>query len=142
MKYTILAALALIQNVSGTQQAHCGDKIKRSKRNVCLSPNPSIRLHLGLRLNENLADIGKDGWDFVYIIYMLANTVWIATAVIHRLPIRLHDLQLPFDFLVDFLQFILGDILDRPSDDQTTVVGFLRFGDDVEVDVINDLGDH
>ena len=142
MKYIILAALALIQNVSGTQQAHCGDKIKKSKRNVCLSPNPSIRLHLGLRLNKNLADIGKDGWDFVYIIYMLANTVWIATAAIHRLQIRLHDLQLPFDFLVDFLQFILGDILDRPSDDQTTVVGFLRFGDDVEVDVINDLGDH
>ena len=99
-------------------------------------------MHLGLRLNKNLADIGKDGWDFVYIIYMLANTVWIATAAIHRLQIRLHDLQLPFDFLVDFLQFILGDILDRPSDDQTTVVGFLRFGDDVEVDVINDLGDH
>jgi len=73
---------------------------------------------------------------------MLANTIWIATAAIHRLPIHLQDLQLPFDFLVDFLQFFLGDILDRPSDDQTAVVRFLRFRDDVEVDVIDDLGDH
>jgi hypothetical protein len=72
---------------------------------------------------------------------MSANTIWIATAAVHRLPIHLHGLQLPLDFFVDFLQFFLGEFLHGPSDDQTTLVGFLRFRDDVEVDVRNDLGD-
>lgn len=50
--------------------------------------------------------------------------------------------QLPFDFLVDFLQVFLGEFLDWPSDAQTAIVRFLRFGDDMEVDVRNDLADH
>jgi hypothetical protein len=73
---------------------------------------------------------------------MSANTIWIATAAVHRLPIHLHGLQLPLDFFVDFLQFFLGEFLHGPSDNQTTIVGFRRFRDDVEVDVRNDLGDH
>jgi len=73
---------------------------------------------------------------------MSANTVWIVTAVVHRFTGYLHGLQLPLDFFMDLLQLFLGELLNGPSDDQTTLVGFLGFGDDVEVDVRNDLGDH
>lgn len=43
---------------------------------------------------------------------------------------------------MDFLQVFLGGFLEGPSNDQTTLVGFFRFGDNVEVDMRNDLGDH
>ena len=51
-------------------------------------------------------------------------------------------LQLALYFFVDLRQFFLGDLLSGPSDDQTALVGLLRFGDNVEMDVKNDLGNH
>ena len=43
---------------------------------------------------------------------------------------------------MDFRQVFLGELLNGPSDDQATLVGFLGFGDDMEVDMRNDLWDH
>lgn len=60
----------------------------------------------------------------------------------HRLSVYLHRLQLVLDFFVNLLQLFLGELLSGPSDYQATLVGLLRFGDDVEVDMRNDLGDH
>ena len=39
-----------------------------------------------------------------------------------------------------FFQVLLGESLNGPSDYQAGLVGFVGFGDDVEVDVRNDLG--
>ena len=41
-----------------------------------------------------------------------------------------------------FFQVFLRDFLNRPSDDQASLIRFFGFGDDVEVDMRNDLGDH
>ena len=53
-------------------------------------------------------------------------------------PTYLRILQLLLDNFVVLRQFLFGDILGRPSNDQTTLIG--RFGYYVEMDVRNDLG--
>ena len=45
-------------------------------------------------------------------------------------------------FLADLLQVILGQPLNGAYNHYTTLVGFIGFGDDAEVDVSNELEDH